>query len=409
MNQDMVVDPTSDIQVDRISLQKIGKAGKVARLTLAASLALNNANLNDFSPGLYHPNNERFDLATNIGAGPNFGIQIPEIRPPADSTRYGAFYYGHRATDSTSLGITDWYRGLSRRAVGPKGNNNFYEEQYGPDDDRRIKEDISQMMYGNLDFAISSWDSKNDARDQFMKHLKSLYNTPDWPYKNFSWSFIYEKEGYGDPSEEEINSDLTYMDEEYFNEPWFLKNEEGKPVLFIYSSDSDREGYLNKWAKISKERGIEAVLKSYHGYEFLSELFSNPNVDEVKWYDYQPAYPVIHNRDSVMISPQYIRKGDSRRHIYLPKKWEKSVSEMVASGADYGLIISWNERYEHTGVKPQKIYVNECPTDGNYPLDSSMLDALRKYLPANPSYQETQTQEINQEQIIFNQLPTKEE
>lgn len=373
----------SEVLSDQLELSQESNTkktlGKVSNIFLATTLALNTVYPNpETTRSRKH---DSLDLTTVYGAGFMTTETSGNHEPISDRGEYGAFYYGHHAYISTSPGISDWYRGFGKKL--PTGHALAYpKETYTKQDDRLIEKDIEQMEEANLDFAISSWDSIGDARDQFMQHLKSIYEANPQNADNLKWTFIYEKEGYGDPNDAEINHDMEYMQKEYFKNDWFLKDENGKPVLFIYASDSDNSEYLNKWAKIAGEKNLHLVMRSYDGYDF----FPSENADKVDWYDYQPAYGIINNKNSVMISPSYHRKGDSRIRKFSKYKWTHLVNEFVDSDKKWKIIISWNERYENTGVKPRKIYTTSvCPIDGNYPVDDTMFQILKDNLPPNPN------------------------
>lgn len=391
------------------------------RSTLAASLLTNPASPRPLGSAFDYSGTRIVDVQGEIiGAGVSQAEFKTVIeRDKKDIGQYGMFYYGHRAFLSDSSGITDWYRAAKRRVHNDQ-KNHFVEELYTKEDDSLISEDISQMEFANQDFAISSWDHRGDARDQFLQRLKKLYKQPGWEHEDFKWLIIYEREGYGNPTKEEINEDIDYLIKEYGNEPWFLKDEEGRPVIFIYSSEHDTGEYLKKWAEIAmarneaakndptgKEKGLHVVLKSYRGYDLPIllpdldhlQLFFPPRVEPnpyyeylnaVDWYDYQPVNRIIVNKNSITISPAYSKKGDWRVLDYNQKAWEEAVALMAQSGMKWKLTF-FNERYEHTGTKPWPVYdqLNTCPSDGVYPLNYSKLEPLHRMLPPNLKPDET--------------------
>ncbi len=421
-----------------------------AAAAIAVSGSLNSLNPRPEGDPFSYPETKIIEEPMIPGAGLNESqISIRVEIDPKDRGRNGTFYYGPDVLDSDSSDITDWYSARRRQLIRDH-RRVFHRELYTKEDDQVIDQDLTELEYAHQDFVISSWEGINDARDQFMQHIKSLNENENWEHSDMDWTFEEEREGFGNPTKKELHHLLDYQEKEYFHEDWFLKDENGKPVVFVYSSDTDTGEYLKKWVQIQAERneaakndptgekmGLHVVLKSFRGYNshvsiptleqaqealrFLGNPFSiysdvlpwlmshiseaenlldfvnpanagkvlqNPYfeyVDDVDWYDYQPVFGIVVNKDSVTISPAYARPGDWRVRDYDQKAWIRAVSVMTQLDKKWKLTISFKEKNEGTSIDSKITYnSNECHPNGKQLTTTSRLDVLNRIVPPNP-------------------------
>jgi hypothetical protein len=218
------------------------------------------------------------------------------------------------------------------------------------------KQHIAAMQYGGIQAGIASWwgqGSRTDTRIPGL--LQAAAGT------NFRWSIYHETESQGDPSVDQLKSDLTYMRDKYGNDPSFLRVN-GRFVVFVYADGNDACGMADRW-KQANTVGAYIVLKVFPGYR---ECPSQPD----SWHQYSPAVATDHQKGySYAIAPGFWKKGDAVRLARDLNRWYLNVRDMVASGAPWQLVATFNEWGEGTSVESAK----EWETGSGY---GAYLDAL---------------------------------
>lgn len=204
-----------------------------------------------------------------------------------------------------------------------------------------VRKHIDAMRYGNIEVGISSWwgiNKKEDLRVPVL--LQAAQSTP------FRWTLYYEPESLGDPTPEQIRSDLQYIKDRYSADPAFLKIG-GKFVVFVYASGSSADNtcaIADRW-KQANTVGAYVVLKVFGGYR---NCLSQPQ----GWHQYAPA--VGHDRQSgysYAISPGFWLKGASERLVRDLARWKSDVAAMAASPEPWHLVTTFNEWGEGTSVE----------------------------------------------------------
>ena len=201
-----------------------------------------------------------------------------------------------------------------------------------------IKQQITAMQYGGIQVGIASWwgqGSKTDGRIPAL--LQAASGT------NFRWSVYYENESQGDPSVAQLTSDLTYLRDKYGSDPSFLRIN-GRFVVFVYADGADACGMVDRW-KQANTVGAYVVLKVFSGYRTCA---SQPD----GWHQYSPAVATDSQKGySYSIAPGFWKKGASVRLARDLTRWNQNVRDMVASGAPFQLIATFNEWGEGTSVE----------------------------------------------------------
>jgi hypothetical protein len=218
------------------------------------------------------------------------------------------------------------------------------------------KRHIAAMRYGGIQAGIASWwgqGSRTDTRIPGL--LQAAAGT------KFRWSLYYENESQGDPSVAQLTGDLTYIRDKYGNDPSFLRLN-GKFVIFVYSDGNDACDMVDRW-KQANTVGAYIVLKVFPGYR---ECATQPN----SWHQYSPAVAADFQKGySYAISPGFWKKGDAVRLARDLNRWRRTVRQMVASGARWQLITTFNEWGEGTSVESAR----QWRTPSGY---GAYLDAL---------------------------------
>ncbi len=178
---------------------------------------------------------------------------------------------------------------------------------------------------------------------------------------SFRWSVYYEAENVGNPTVAQIHSDLIYLHDRYGNDPSFFRIH-GHFVVFVYAGNNDDCGMADRW-KQANTVGAYIVLKVFNNYRNCT---SQPD----SWHQYNPAAAADSQSGySYTISPGFWKKGHSVALARDLNRWNQNIKDMVASGAPFQLITTFNEWGEGTAVESAQ----EWATASGY---GAYLDAL---------------------------------
>jgi acid phosphatase type 7 len=218
------------------------------------------------------------------------------------------------------------------------------------------KQHIAAMQYGGIQAGIASWWGQGSKTDT---HIPGLLQAAAGT--NFRWSIYYENESQGDPSVSQLTNDLTYLRDKYGNDPSFLRIN-GKFVIFVYADGADACDMADRW-KQANTVGAYIVLKVFSGYR-------NCATQPDSWHQYSPAVAADSQKGfSYAIAPGFWKKGDAVRLARDLNRWNQNVRDMIASGAPWHLVTTFNEWGEGTSVESAK----EWETGSGY---GAYLDAL---------------------------------
>jgi hypothetical protein len=195
------------------------------------------------------------------------------------------------------------------------------------------------MAYAHIDAGIASWWGQGSRTDAKIATLLSASTGT-----LFRWSLYYENESTGNPTVSQIRSDLTYIRDHYGSHPNFLRVD-GKFVVFVYADMGDGCGMADRW-KQANTVGAYIVLKVFPGF---GQCASQPE----SWHQYCPAEAADQQGNiSYTISPGFWLKGNVIRLGRDISRWNQNVYDMVASGAKWQLVTTFNEWGEGTAVEP---------------------------------------------------------
>ena len=146
-------------------------------------------------------------------------------------------------------------------------------------------------------------------------------------------------------------------------------------MVFVYADGADGCGMADRWKRANAGINAYIVLKAFAGY---TDCASQPD----GWHQYAPARAADRQgRYSYTISPGFHKPGEAPR---LPRdlvRWRRNIRDMVASGARFQLITSFNEWGEGTAVEPAQ----EWASSSGY---GAYLDALHdngsRLAPSSP-------------------------
>ncbi len=201
-----------------------------------------------------------------------------------------------------------------------------------------IADHITAMQYGNIQAGIASWWGQGHHTDARVPALLAAAAGT-----GFKWSLYYEPEGQGVTTVSQIASDLTYIQSQYASDPSYLRIG-GKFVVFVYGDPTDDCTTADRW-KQANTVGAYVVLKVFAGYRNCA---SQPD----GWHQYAPAVAADHQGSyAYTISPGFDKVGEAPRLLRDPARWRKNIRDMIASGATFQLVTTFDEWGEGTAVE----------------------------------------------------------
>jgi hypothetical protein len=218
---------------------------------------------------------------------------------------------------------------------------------YDSRDRAAIDRQLALAKQAHLDAFIASWWGQGHHTDDALLQIYPWAERAGSPHPNLRWAVYYENESQGDPSVAQLTADLRYLAAQHFTHPGYLRVN-GKPVVFVYADGADGAGMASRWAQAKAAVGgdVYVVLKVYVGYK------SEPNQPD-SWHQYSPAVGFDSQAPySAVAAPGFWLKNNAVRLVRDPVRFENDVKRVVASGAFWQLITTWNEWGEGTSVEP---------------------------------------------------------
>jgi Glycosyl hydrolase family 99 len=288
---------------------------------------------------------------TRSGRIVNFHGPAADTSRPAFPIR-AAFYYA-------------WYpEAWWRDPVFPYSLYHPSLDYYSAVDARVVRDHTDALLYAHLDAGIYSWwgpDGYPPTDLRFWRYLAAARTTP------LRWALYYEREGYEDPSTEQIRRNLEYIRDTYASKPAYLKID-GRFVVYVYGDARDGCDMAARW-HAANTVGAYIVLKAFGGFR---DCAAQPDA----WHQYSAALPEYDLLpDSFMIAPGFDERSEAEPRLSRdPARWRTDVGDMVASNARWQLVLSFNEWPEGTSVESAR----EWATPSGY---GAYLDTLHELLP----------------------------
>lgn len=203
-----------------------------------------------------------------------------------------------------------------------------------------IQQHVAWMQSAGIQAGIASWWGQGSKTDSRFPALEANAGSA------FKWTAYYEPEGTGDPSVAQIQSDLAYIRSHYvhLHPQWLRVNK--KPVIFVYGDGNDGCGMADRWAQASAGRWY-VDLKVFPGYASCANQPSS-------WHQYAPSSRADAQLPySYSISPGFYKAGESAPRLARDvSAFTTAAQDMVASGAQWQLITTFNEWGEGTAIEP---------------------------------------------------------
>jgi hypothetical protein len=221
-----------------------------------------------------------------------------------------------------------------------------------------IRKQIAAMQYGGISLGIASWWGVGHHTDARIPALLSASAGT-----GFRWALYYEDEGSANPSVEQLRADLTYIRDHYGSDPSYARVN-GKFVVFVYNANDGDCTVADRWTRANTV-GAYVVLKVFSGYRNCA---NQPQ----SWHQYSPEVAADHQAGySYAISPGFWQIERAVRLARDLPRWQQNVRDMVASGAPWQLVTTFNEWGEGTAVESAEEWASSSGY-GDY------LDALHR-------------------------------
>jgi len=257
--------------------------------------------------------------------------------------------------------------------------------EYSSRSEEVIKRHLDWCDQAGINWLSTAWWGPDSFTDESMQeYVLEIDET-----REFTWSIIYESAGRFDglpvdidtpDARERLASDLAYLDEYYFNEPWY-HTIEGRPVVFVFSAFELNGDAASVWNEATEPLETDPYLiadidnntvpdvvpiveaadavttyNPYQAREDIEEVFREETESMYrKWFlgrefadvDVMPtAIPGYNDsllRDNPVLEPS--------RDLY---DWCARTARKYATNHDVVFITSFNEWYEGTQIEPYR-------------------------------------------------------
>ncbi|MBN1480794.1 T9SS type A sorting domain-containing protein [candidate division KSB1 bacterium] len=274
---------------------------------------------------------------------------------------------------------------------------------YSSDDPDVVDQHIQDMDYAKIDVAIISWWGIN-KQNQANRVPMLLDQTID-AGSRLKWAIYYEKEGFGNPTVDELQADLDYLMETYAGHEAFA-HIDGKPVIFVYNADDGDCSVAERWAEATNGEWY-VNLKVFGGFRQC-----DPQPDS--WHQYGPASSAQqHHGYSYVISPGFWRADEADPRLERDiDRWNKDIRAMIASKEPWQLITTFNEWGEGTAIErcwdwasdtDYGLYLDALHNDGK-PGDSTAIEGVENR-PVNFDLAQNYPNPFNPTTIINFSIP----
>lgn len=226
--------------------------------------------------------------------------------------------------------------------------------------DSVIRDHVAALRWGGMEAGIASWDGPGTPTDT---RARGLLASTGRTRSSFRWAAEVEAEVGGTPSPSAIAAQLGQLDAGPGRDPSYLRVR-GRPVVFVDFGASDGCEAARRWLKGNFQRAY-LLLPQWPGYRAC-------HVEPDDWFEVAPGQPAVSTGwRAFAISPGSFAAGASAPALTrdLPR-WYATVRDMVASGARWQLVSSFNDWADGTAVEPASEWASPSGF-GHY------LDALR--------------------------------
>jgi hypothetical protein len=252
-------------------------------------------------------------------------------------------------------------------------------------DSATVQSHIASMQYAGIEAGISRWEGPGTLTDDRFVTLLSGAATQGG---GFQWAINYTPEEDGDPTPQQIRSDMSSLESgrpgittTLLRHPSYLRVQ-GKPVIFV-SADADELGNLSsagcdmvqRWSSSGALQDYYVVMRAFPGHLTAGTCPATPTKPS-SWHDYGLDASVVKTGNkpntttpySYWLSPGYQRTTEPGARLgrdFL--RWTRDVQAMVDSKADWQLV-PFNEWLE--GAATESAAEWSSPSGQGFYLDT---------------------------------------
>lgn len=255
----------------------------------------------------------------------------------------------------------------TQSGISPYTNFHPSFGQYDSSDPEVLAKQVELAASAGVQAFITSWWGPGHHTDAALHEIFATSVGAGSTAPDLRWAIYYEKEGQSDPTVADLVADLEYLAAEFFDDAAYLRVD-GRPVVFVWATD-DEPDMTTRWAAAKEQfdGNLYVVLKVFPGYQD-----AQPQPDS--WHQYAPATAYSEQLPySVTVSPGFHKVGETPRLERDLDRFSGDVARMLASGATWQLITSWNEWGEGTSIEPAEEW------------GTTYLDVLAGHVPVTAS------------------------
>jgi len=226
---------------------------------------------------------------------------------------------------------------------------------YDQNTDPVINQHVAWALEANLDVLIPTWRGKpdgtgisattfaGDGGTHTDAKIVRIMDAARW--SSLKVAMLYEVEAYANPTQAEIEAEFTWLAANRFTYPTYLYVD-GRPVIFVYTGADHSDalaqkysdatsGFTTAYVMMQTQTDPSAATPQPDGWF----TFSNDRTSAVSnSYNVCPGYWLFSDANPV-----------TTRDL---ATWQANVASMIASGADWQLINSFNEWAEGSQIEP---------------------------------------------------------
>jgi hypothetical protein len=162
----------------------------------------------------------------------------------------------------------------------------------------------------------------------------------------FKVAMLYEIEGYATPTQAQIEAEFAWLAANRFTHPAYLHVDD-RPVVFVYTGEDKSNTLCAKYSAATA--GFTTAYIAMQTVNDPSGATPQPDA----WFTFTAdRTSVVGNSYTICPGFWRIDEANARTSRDLAT-WQANIASMVASGADWQLIITFNEWGEGSQVEPE--------------------------------------------------------
>jgi hypothetical protein len=279
-----------------------------------------------------------------LGAAGGGGGFSPPVNSSLTPPVRGAFYFPWYPEGWDGLGYTPFTRYTPTLGA--------YYSLY---DAAVLEQHVAWAKYAGIEFLCPTWRGRPDgvgisattfAGDGGTQTDVKIVSLLDWAATyGIKVAMWYEVEGYANPTAAQVEAEFDWLAANRFNHRAYLYVD-GRPVIFVFTDAEFSSAMAQKYSDATAGFTTAYVMIQTH----TDPSAASPQPDG--WYTFS-ADRAISVSNSYNICPGFWRpdQGSPTTSRDLTT-WEGNIDDMVASGKDWQMVLTFNEWGEGSQVEP---------------------------------------------------------